>query len=52
MDPKPARRKRFISEFAELEPTHRRRNRGAWVAGVIVLLAGLGLALYDLLFAR
>lgn len=46
-----ARTKRFFSEFAALEPERKRSHRTAWVVCAVVLVAGLGLALFDL-FAR
>lgn len=46
------RTRRFISQFAELELQRQpggRRARLAWLLAALVIVAGLGLALYDML---
>jgi len=44
--------RRFISQFAELELQRQPRGRGArvaWLLAALVVVAGLALALYDML---
>lgn len=49
-DPAAKRRpRRFISQFAELEFPRDRTQRTAWILAAVAVVAGLVLALYDML---